>query len=72
VSTFFTTVEGSTLAEIEKAADAEVSRFFAGYSLHDSEAGVMREPVLDIRPHTFVRGDAGVSITYQAEVTVTW
>ena len=30
MSTFTTTVEGATLAEIEEAADAELSRFFDG------------------------------------------
>ena len=69
MSTFTTTVEGSTFAEIEEAADAEVSRFFVGYSLRDPEAGRGREMVLDISPHIWRDGSV---VAYQAEVTVTW
>jgi hypothetical protein len=73
MNTFTTTVEGGTLAEVEEAAKAEVSRFFAGY---DSMTDVYksRQTVFYISPHAFVRkGDGSVaSITYQAEVTVTW
>jgi hypothetical protein len=72
MSTFTTTVEGSTLAEIEEAADDEVARFFADYEMD----GVWksRRVVFDIRPHVVQRSGDGTALhtVYQAEVTVTW
>ena len=69
MSSFTTTVEGGTLAEIEEAAYTELSRFF------DAEVNPdFTTRALTISPHTLVGDGRGQthSITYQAEVTVTW
>ena len=69
MSTFTTTVEGATLAEIEEAAYEELSRFF------DAEVNPdFTTRTLTISPHTLVGDGRGLtrSIIYQAEVTVTW
>jgi len=70
MSTFTTTVEGSTLAEIEQAVMIELRRFFAGTFVlaKDHRMEYRISPALTRRD-----GDGSIAaIIYQAEVTVTW
>jgi hypothetical protein len=70
MSTFTTTVEGATLAEIHVRAKAETARFFEDTMVMAGGRSVEYHitPVAHIRD-----GGGGVtSLTYQAKVTVTW